>query len=106
MKKLTVHVLENAPAIGAEYIASNYPHEGTFVLPNNCMYLVGAVGVVYLGCCVQPMLSQAIAQASRPYEMAPEPVLSATKDSGVSMNDLLKAIAVTRRPNLAKELCI
>lgn len=91
-----VEVKEFTPATGKEYMADSYPGLGLFMDKFGTMRIVYKLNGATVACVLE--LSPLLVQASEP-ELQTNVI-----HQGVSVNDLLKVIAVTQQPTLAKEL--
>lgn len=103
--KHIINVKTFAPPAGQEYSASAYPGPGLYHHPSTLTWVLvysmsGTVAGMYaisLGVgysCPIPM---------EKYE-EPKPIEPAKVETGVTASDLLKAIAISQNPLLAKEL--
>lgn len=103
MRKLTLHVLDIPILAGTETSPTHYPHDGLFLTPSGMVYLKKDSLVAYTGCMAQPNMDIALSMAERPYELSAEVSVSEPKDQ-VSFDNLLRAIAVARKPKLVLEM--
>lgn len=98
MKKI-IEVRDFSPPSGKEYMADEYPGLGLFRNPNtSCWYLVhinaGTKMVAHLGVGATPPIP--LADYAEP--------LPEVREASITTADLLKAVAISQNPLLAKEL--
>ena len=106
MKKrtITVEVLDYPLLNGSEFTASNYPHDGIFQLPDG--RLIARNNVYAMQMCFpvgfDPFYSEVTDQTwSSDETVNTEPVVVA----GVDSMTFLKALAISKNPDLALDLC-
>lgn len=94
MKELYLKVfkMEKELPPGHDYMSSSYPHDGWFLATNGALYLRNNGCITLAGMTNAAMFVE--------INEKPTPV-----SSQVSVNDLLKVIAITRQPDLATGLC-
>ena len=107
MKKrtITVEVLDMPFLPGDEYIANRYPHDGVFQLPDGRFFVKYGtfVTVLCFPAGFNPFYGQTPADQtwSSDETVNTEPVMVA----GVDSMTFLKALAISKNPDLALDLC-
>lgn len=102
MSKAIIEVKYHTPPVGKEYEGNAWPGPGIYQIPSTLQWFV-----VYQAAGGIPIAMNLGTSASSPFPMQPyaEPTLEAVSGASISANDLLKAIAISQSPELAKELC-
>ena len=100
MKKrtITVEVLDYPLLNGSEFTASNYPHDGIFQLPDG--RLIAKYGTAVMLLCFPPGLKP----FSEDQFIEAEPQV-AQAARGIDNLTFLKALAISKNPDLALDLC-
>ena len=94
-----IEVIEFTPAAGKEYSADGYPGVGLFLDKFGALRAVYIVAGGSVPCAIE--LGRLAAHVKEQVEFA---VSSIQQPTGISANDLLKAIAISQQPGLAVEL--
>lgn len=96
-----LEIIEFTPPTGKEYSAESYPGLGMFVDKFESLRFVYKSAGSTVACVldISGLLTK-VKDDTAPVEF----VQSVVTPTGLSMNDLLKAIAVPQKPELAKEL--
>lgn len=102
MAKFIIEVKYHTPPAGKEYEGNAWPGPGIYQIPSTLQWFV----VYQAGGGIPIALSLGVS-ASSPFPMQPyvEATLEKVSEVSISANDLLKAIAISQSPELAKELC-
>ena len=89
-RHLKVFEIDKEPTSTDLYVLSTYPHDGLFQFPSGMVYMRNSGVVTYVGMPSRAMFA----------EREAPPV-----SSQITMNDLLKVIAINQNPDLIMGLC-
>ena len=103
MKKrtITVEVLDKPFLPGDEYIANRYPHDGVFQLADGRFFVKygTTVTVVCFPAGFNPFTAEMVS------EVEPQVAQVAQVTQGIDNLTFLKALAISKNPDLALDLC-